>query len=384
MAAPHSLSPARILIRGVNWIGDAVMTIPALTRIREAFPDSHLALLTTAKLAPLYQHLPAVDQVIPVPPNQTVFSVASSLRRGQFTLGLAFPNSHRSALELWLARIPCRVGRAAFGRRWLLTHPVPPLPPADRMRKRTEKEVKKLVSSNTPIHSAQAPVTHHIHHYLELAAAVGADPSPVAPRLVVAREEVTAVCSRFHINPQDLWVGLNPGAEYGPAKRWPPERFADVAARITRRQPARWLIFGAAGGCALASSIEKQIQAAFGVSAALNVAGLTSLRELMALLHRCSALLTNDTGPMHLAAALGTRVVALFGSTSPAFTAPGCPGDSHHLIIRKPVPCSPCFRRQCPIDFRCMLNIQPEVVVSALAESLAFHPTGSDTSPSAL
>jgi heptosyltransferase-2 len=180
----------------------------------------------------------------------------------------------------------------------------------------------------------------------------------------VTPEETNAAKKKFGLEKiTGLILGLNPGAEYGPAKRWPAERFIATAKEIQRQTNCTWLIFGGKGDAATAT----QIQSAIGNrQSAISLAGQTSLRELMALLKLCRVLLTNDTGPMHVAAALGTPVVVPFGSTSPELTGPGLPGDLRHQLIKSNAPCSPCFLRECPIDFRCMNGISTEQLVKAV------------------
>ena len=164
-----------------------------------------------------------------------------------------------------------------------------------------------------------------------------------------------------------ILLGLNPGAEYGPAKRWPAESFAAVAREVSRKMPeCLWLAFGGAGDRALCGDIAR-----LAGDRVLNLAGKTSLRELMALLKLCRVVLTNDSGPMHVAAALGTPVVVPFGSTSPELTGPGLPGDPRHQLLKSAAPCSPCFRRTCPIDFRCMTGIGPERVIEAVCRAVS-------------
>ena len=163
-----------------------------------------------------------------------------------------------------------------------------------------------------------------------------------------------------------ILLGLNPGAEYGPAKRWPAQSFAAVTHEVSRRMPnCLWLAFGGAGDRALCGDLAELTG-----DRVINLAGQTSLRELMALLKLCRVVLTNDSGPMHIAAALGTPVVVPFGSTSPELTGPGLPGDPSHQLLTAAVPCSPCFRRTCPIDFRCMTGIGPERVVEAVCRAI--------------
>ena len=375
----------RLLVRGVNWLGDAVMTTPALQRLREALPDSHITLLTHQKLSGLWQNHPSLDAIITFSAGESLWSVACRLRVGSFETALVLPNSPRSALEVWLARIPRRIGFAHSWRNWFLTHPVAARLDHERMHKRSVSEINRLVrspatDSHGPLRTTHhAPrTTHHIHDYLHLAAALGANPEPLPPKLEISATEVRQAEDAFFsdtcpkaqgIAPGQplILLGLNPGAEYGPAKRWPAASFAAVAREVSRRMGnCLWLAFGGKSDWELCDEIARL--AGGGV---LNLAGKTSLRQLMALLKLCRVVLTNDTGPMHVAAALGTPVVVPFGSTSPELTGPGLPGDPRHQLLRSAVPCSPCFRRVCPIDFRCMTSISPERVVAAVQAVLA-------------
>ncbi|HTJ00517.1 MAG TPA: lipopolysaccharide heptosyltransferase II [Dongiaceae bacterium] len=364
----------RILVRGVNWLGDAVMTTPALLRLREHFPAAHITLLTAGKIGALWQHHPAVNEVISFAAEDSVFAVGKKLRAGHFDLALVLPNSPRSALEPFLARIPQRIGYARPWRNLLLTQAIPSRPGAVKMHKRTPAEVRQLIAVTPPVPvTPPPPAAHQIYEYLHLVAALGANPEPVPPRLEVTPAELEAARQKFGLtNSPGLVLGLNPGAEYGPAKRWPADKFAAAAKAIQQRTGCTWLIFGGKNDLPLAT----QIQSALGPAsaAALNVAGQTSLRELMALLRLCQVLLTNDTGPMHVAAALGTPVVVPFGSTSPELTGPGLPGDPRHRLLRSAVPCAPCFLRECPIDFRCLNGITVESVVQVVVEILRQTP----------
>jgi heptosyltransferase-2 len=207
--------------------------------------------------------------------------------------------------------------------------------------------------------------THQIHEYLHLVAALGASPGPMPPQLVVTPGEIEAVKKKFGLSEVKRPIfGLNPGAEYGPAKRWPVEKFIAAAREIQNRTNCTWLTFGGKADAAVANRIESAIPTPS--SAILNLAGKTSLRELMALLKICRVLLTNDSGPMHVAAALGTPVVVPFGSTSPELTGPGLPGDAQHRLLKSDASCSPCFLRECPIDFRCLNGISVERVIEAV------------------
>ena len=415
------LQPRRILVRGTNWLGDAVMTTPALLRLREKFPDAHITLLTPEKLADLWKNHPAVDDVISFTPDESILSIAGRLRaltsifarldakrtarekivivgrtpaqvvaesvkqmgteavdvlhdicEQALDLALVLPNSPRSAIECWLARIPQRVGYARPWRNFFLTTRVAPRPGAVKMRKHTPTEIHQLIkhtvseigNRKSEIGNASA---HQIHEYLHLVAALGASPEPLPPLLVVTPDEIEAVKTKFGLNTSGRPIfGLNPGAEYGPAKRWPVEKFIFAAQQIQQHTNCTWILFGSKTDAAIASRIESAMPSP--PSAIWNLAGKTGLRELMALLKLCRVLLTNDSGPMHVAAALGTPVVVPFGSTSPELTGPGLPGDPRHRLLKSDAPCSPCFLRECPIDFRCLNGISVERVVEAVLE----------------
>lgn len=357
--------PRRILVRGVNWLGDAVMTTPALLSLREKFPDAHVTLLTPVKLAELWRHHPAVNETILFTSEEGVFGVAKKLKAGKFDLALVFPNSPRSALEVFWAGIPQRIGYARPLRNFFLTRPIPPRQNIVAMRKRSESEIKTLISQPLVTPRSIPPSSHHIHDYLHLAAALGANPEPLAPQLFVIPEEVDAAAKQFGLDQIASPIfGLNPGAEYGPAKRWPAENFIAAAKEIHHRTGCTWLLFGGKSDSPITASIASTLQASrIGCH---DLAGRTSLRELMALLKLCRVLLTNDTGPMHVAAALDTPVVVPFGSTSPELTGPGLPGDPRHHLFKPTAACSPCFLRECPIDFRCMKSLAPESIVQAV------------------
>lgn len=377
---PASVVPVRrLLVRGANWLGDAVMTTPALQRLREALPASHITLLTHEKLDALWQRHPSFDAILTFAANESPWSVGRRLRAEHFDAALVLPNSPRSALEVWLARIPERIGFARPWRNWLLNRTLPPRLGRVPMRKRSAGEIRRLVlaegnanfSLRNNLRTTPGSTAHQMHEYLHLAAALGANPEPVSPLLAVAAEEIEAAESKFDLRAvlagERPVFGLNPGAEYGPAKRWPPQMFLAAAREIQKRTKCLWLLFGGKAEAQMAAGMT----AAFGAASceARNLAGLTSLRELCALLKRCRVLLTNDTGPMHVAAALGTPVVALFGSTSPELTGPGLPGDARHRLLTCAPDCSPCFRRACPIDLRCLTGISVERAVEAVVQA---------------
>ena len=371
----------RILVRGVNWLGDAVMTTPAMLRLREFRPDAHITLLTHVKLRDVWQGHPAIDAVETFSEDDGVLRIGRRLRAGKFDVGLVLPNSPRSALELWRAGIPQRIGHAGRWRNWFLTQAVAPRPDAMTMHKRSKEEIEQLIGpGGVRAMIVQPAGAHHIYQYLNLTTAMGAKPEPLPPKLSVSEEAVAQFVSKFKlgVNASEAprWFGLNAGAEYGPAKRWPEERFTAAAIEIQKRTRCRWLIFGLKtekeAAERMAAAIQRAAEKEFGREATagnpyvVSLAGITSLGELCAGLKFCQVVLTNDSGPMHVAAALGTPVVVPFGSTSPELTGPGLPGDARHQLLRANVPCSPCFLRECPIDFRCMKGIGVEEVVKAV------------------
>ncbi len=395
-----TFQPRRILVRGVNWLGDAVMTTPALMRLREHFPSALIALLTPEKLRGLWLHHPAVDEIITFTPEEGAWRIAqkvqvvmwpeskkqtvaesarraaeaiSPIHRGAFDLALIFPNSPRSAIESWIAGIPRRVGYARPWRNFFLTNVVPSRPDAGQMRKRSVGEIKKLTSvlAGDPPRAVYSESGHQIYDYLHLVAALGANPEPLPTQLVVTPSEIKAAAQKFNLTTQFTQdrpiFGLNPGAEYGPAKRWPAQRFIAAAKEIQKRTKCFWVVLGAKGDALLASEIQSAISP--NQSNVVSLAGETSLRELCAVIKQCRVLLTNDTGPMHIAAALGTPVVVPFGSTSPELTGPILSPGARHQLIKSNVACSPCFLRECPIDFRCMNGIAVERVVEAVIKT---------------
>lgn len=355
----------KILIRGVNWLGDAVMTTPALMRLREAKPDAQITLLTHEKLAGLWRGHPSIDTVLTFAKDESAWQIGQKLRRGKFDVGLALPNSHRSALELWFAGIPQRIGYARFGRNLFLTKAIVPRDGAVEMHKRSVAEIKDLIEGRRTKTTDSLPAkAHHIFQYLHLVAALGAKPEALEPRIEISENEVSQFRGRLNkICPDEnpIWLGLNPGAEYGPAKRWPAERFISAAVELHQKTKCSWIIFGVKETATqqIAAELEKII----GKQYVVNLAGETTLRELCAGLKFCQLVLTNDTGPMHVAAALGTPVIVPFGSTSAELTGPTF--SERNALLKAKVPCSPCFLRECPIDFRCMDSIGVEQVVSA-------------------
>jgi lipopolysaccharide heptosyltransferase II len=334
ISAQH-LKPFRILLRSSNWLGDAVMSVPAVRAIKNGRPDAQITIAASAKIAPMWKLISEVDAIIPLP-NRSLLPVVSSLRRQPaFDVAILFPSSLRVGLESWLSGIPRRVGYRGHWRRWLMNQTVP--------------EPRK-----------PGPLEHHWLRFLRIARECGAEASNSENFRKQAFNIQIAVAH------QPMKIGLCAGADYGPAKRWFPERFAEVAANISAQSPAQWILFGTKKDMAIGD----QIAAAIG-DRCVNRVGHTTLDQLIDELRECRVVLTNDTGTMHLAALLGVPVVAIFGSTEPRLTGPLGNG---HILLRHHVECSPCFLRECPIDFRCMKAVSAQegadAVLSILGEKL--------------
>lgn len=333
-----SLQRLRMVVRASNWLGDAVMNLPAVRAIKASRPDAWVAVLTPKKLADFWHSIPEVDEVLALPSRPSLWAAARMLRAGHFEVGIIFPNSLRTALEMWLAGIPRRVGLAGHRRSAFLNQVVPgPKRRLERMRPR-----------------------HHAKIYLQMVERLGADPATAFPASAdsqIRRDGEPGLSPNL--------IGLCAGAEYGPAKRWPLESYRAVMESISGCRDVEWHLFGVEKDRPLAATLSLNFP-----GRVVDRTGRTSLGELITELRRLRLLLTNDTGTMHLAAALGVPVVAIFGSTEPLLTGPiGSPA----IILREQVECSPCFLRECPLDFRCMKAITPAQVTEAVLQMLE-HP----------
>lgn len=316
---PSTLYPFRFLVRSPNWLGDAVMSQRAVRAFKCGRPDARLAVLTPAKLEAFWRSIPEVDEVVSFAPEDSLFTIAKKIR-GRFEAAIILPNSFRSAAEARLAGIPRRVGFRGKLRSMLLTQII------DEPKKRTSR----------PKHQAD--------RYWHLARRCGAvEPPPLATR---------------SSTPTEMLFGVCPGAEFGPAKRWPSERFRKTMELVSEKVACSWVIVGTDRDRGLAAEILQGFD-----GKAEDLTGETSLEELIEQIRRLRVLLTNDTGTMHLADRLGIPLVAIFGSTEPRLTGPRSPKST---VLRHQVECSPCFLRDCPLDFRCMHAVAPEEAASAM------------------
>jgi heptosyltransferase-2 len=343
--------PGKILVRAPNWIGDAVMCEPAVRGLRSLFPEAELTMLAKPAVAQLFLAHPGLNCVLVYDDKGAhagisgKWSLAGTLRRYRFDLAVLFQNAFEAAFIAWLAGIPRRYGYATDGRVLFLTEPV--------------------AVPNGPV------PTHQVEYYWNVLRPLGMGGEATSPTLSVSAEEDRMVDVRLAsagIDSSALIIGINPGSTYGSAKRWLSDRFAEVAKRLVRRleQSERAhvavVILGAKGEESLGKDIAAQLG---GRSVVLS--GATTIRELMGVVKRCRLLITNDTGPMHIAAACGVPVVAVFGPTDWRTTAPY---GRERSIVREAVDCAPCLLRECPIDHRCMTRISVDRVYEAAVEQI--------------
>ena len=332
--------PEKILVRATNWVGDGVMSLPALEALRERFPSAEIVLVVKPWVADLYRHHPAVSRLIVYDPAEEhrgpggFAKLVEKIRSERFDMAVLFQNAFHAAWMAWRSRIPVRIGYGLEGRGVLLTDSVPVPPPA--------------------------LYGHQSNYYLQLLFRAGLV-ERVAPveriHLEVENSEkawAAAQLKSLGLGGPRFLVGLTPGAAFGPAKRWLLDRYANLADRLIGALNADVLIFGSPAEKPLAEEIAHGMNHTPAI-----MTGETTLRQLMALLVQCRLVITNDSGPMHLAAALGLPLVAIFGSTDETATGPVSPLAR---IVKHAVACSPCGLRECPIDFRCMNGVTVDQV----------------------
>jgi heptosyltransferase-2 len=324
------------------------MALPAMAAVRAGLPEAHITIAAIASVAPLFQERTsaAPNEVVTIPDRSREAKVLADRK---FDAGLLLTNSFRTAWMMRRAGIVDRWGLATNARGFLLTRRVP------RPRARVHQSV----------------------YYSRLVEALGFGVTEPTPR-VSLRPDTTARASemlaQLEIGQSAVVVGFAPGAAYGHAKRWPPARVAAVVARLAQERGAISILVGAHDDREAGREIESALPAGIKV---VNVIGRTDLRQVAGILARCTAFVSNDSGAMHLAAAVGVPVTAIFGPTDERATAPI---GNHDVIVRE-VFCRPCMLRDCPIDHRCMKRITSDEVFDAVAARLAAAPArlrGSD------
>ena len=340
----------KLLVRSTNWIGDAIMTTPAVRAIRHNFPDARISMLAKPWVAPVFAHSPNVDEIIVYDANGRhggplgPLRLAKELRAHDFDAAILLQNAIEAALIVFMAGIPTRIGFDTDGRRFLLTHAV-----------RRTKAIKKI---------------HQTGYYIKILEGLGMAGGSHALELSLGPEDIRQAVKLLKargVDPSHPIVGINPSATFGPAKQWFPERYAALGDLLAREMGASILIFGGPADQALGRTITDLM-----TTPAVDFSGRTSLGEAMALIGRCSAFVTNDSGLMHVAAALDTPLVAVFGSTNSTTTSPF---SDTSRIVRVPTPCSPCMQKVCPLKdterhMDCMRNVSVDMVADVVKDLL--------------
>lgn len=336
----------RLLIRGTNWIGDAVMTTPAVRAIRKNFPAARISMLVKPWVAPVFTHSPDVDRIIIYEADgrhagtRGTIRLARDLRQQRFDAAILLQNAIEAALIAFMAGIPVRIGFDTDARRLLLTHPV-----------HCSDAIKSI---------------HQTGYYLKILEGAGLATGPQALSLSLDpadRQRARKRLADSGIDAAHRLIGLNPSATFGPAKQWFPERYAQLGDRLHRELGASILIFGGPADRDLGRTIRGRMTAP-----CIDLSGRTGLGEAMALIGRCDAFVTNDSGLMHVAAALNTPQVAIFGSTNHTTTSPF---SATSRIVRVPIECSPCMQPVCPLGhMNCMRRVSVDMVVKAVKELL--------------
>lgn len=327
----------RIFIRGTNWIGDAVITLAAVSAIRGTYPEARIFVLAKPWVADIYRLCPGVDEVIIYESPGVhegiagIFRLAKTLRAMNFDVAILLQNAIEAAIIARLAGIPVRAGYNTDARGLLLTHPVV----------RT-KVIKKI---------------HQVGYYVEMLKALGCHEAPPGPFLRLTdedKEKAGRLLPDYGLDEARPLIGMAPGATYGPAKKWFAARFASLADRLKEEFSGQIILFGSAGDRETTTAVARSARHSL-----IDLAGATDLRTAVSLIARCRLFISNDSGLMHVAGGLNVPTIAIFGSTNPLTTSPI--GDNNTVIYRG-VDCSPCLRETCPTDFRCMDLITTEEV----------------------
>ena len=335
----------KILIRSANWVGDTVMMIPSLVALKKTFPSAEITVLAKPWVIPLLENHPSVDRTMIFAKGSGFFNslkelarIVLWLRAERFDLAVLFQNAFEAALLAYIGKVKYRVGYTTDGRGFLLTHKV----------KRDQHVL----------------LIHQVEYFLSLIEAMDWHVKEREPIIYVNDEDDRSgslMVSSMGIEDTSFIFGINPGAEYGSAKRWPEERFAVIGEWAVKRWDAKVVIFGSSSEAEIAAKLANLMHTANPV----NLCGHTTLGQAMALIKRCNFFLTNDSGLMHIAAAFNIPLVGIFGPTDHVVTSPM---SNNARIIRHDINCSPCLKEMCPSDHRCMLSIEPEEVWEKMVE----------------
>lgn len=335
--------PTRILICGLNWFGDSVMSMPAIQAYRRVHGVDRIVMLVKPPLADLWRMHGAVDDVIPLELGiGGVLGAARHISAASFRTAFVLPNSVRAALPPFVARVPTRRGLRGKHRSWLLTDIVAPtLARTDAHQSWEYADVLGLSAEECG----------------------GSEGDEWRSEITVSEDAAARAAEMLSTAAGERWAAFIPGAARGPSKRWPAEHFVTVGRRLAGSGSVRIVVLGTRGEAALCAGIAEGIG-----PGALNLAGKTSIPEMAAVLAQCSVVLTNDSGGMHLATAVGGRVVAVFGLTDPVKTGPL--GEGHRVIVREGVTGSRDVARDSAEARECLRSIGPDEVYEAVAEVL--------------
>src|SRR5262245_8729526 len=350
---PDPIKIERILVRGTNWIGDAVMSTPALDRLRSSFPVSHITLLAPERTAELFEDCSYFDEILVYRRREkgvsAFFEAAASIRARRFDLAVLFQNAFEAALLAWMGRIRLRIGFAAQGRAGLLTHK---LYRGSECRNRHQiwdyLDIVAECERACSIPNLQPPSTPKSRISDSLPSLTASTKQKHAARVLLGRIGFGAS--------QPSLVVLNAGATNSRAKCWPEDRFAELADRLIDSLKAQIVLIGAASERGSAQGVVDRMKQ----RGAINLAGETTMRELIGLLDASELLISNDTGPAHIAAALGRPTLTIFGPTNEFETAPT--GIQSEIIRAEGIECARCMHRDCPIDHRCMTHLSVDSV----------------------
>ncbi|MFQ5735704.1 MAG: lipopolysaccharide heptosyltransferase II [Thermodesulfobacteriota bacterium] len=335
----------KILVRAPNWIGDAVMSLPALECLAALYPCAGITVLTKGRAVPVFENVPHVRGVLEYDDRGAHsglggrFRLRGELKQKGFDMAVLFQNAFDAAFLSFISGIPERVGYATDMRSGLLTKAVP-----------VTAEIKKM---------------HQVYYYTNIINAIGASCTSGVPKVYISKDESAWADGFIRNNGLEgsLMAGAAPGASYGPAKRWSAERFAETLTGLARAHGTVPMIFGGPEDSGTCREVSRRMRGKYH-----DLSGRVTLRQFMALLCRMSVFITNDSGPMHLSAALGVPTVAVFGSTDPTLTGPLGPRTR---VVSNNTPCSPCFERECKHKHYDCLSIEPDTVIKA-AEELLF------------
>jgi heptosyltransferase II len=333
------MNPKNILVRLPNWLGDIVMATPVIEALSHKFPSAKITVMLPKAFTALFEHCPFVDEIFHFSKANSFFerrkgqkNLIGKLRLGSYDLGLLLTNSFSSAWWFWQGHVKNRIGYEDHQRKWLLSQAL-----------------------------KRDPAKHQALQYIDLLKPL--DILDKTPKLHISlssdwTSQMKERLVQRGINIEGQRIGIHASSSYGPAKCWPMEKFRELAYRLSNDNDTNVIFFGTPQEKPFVDKICKGLK-----PNVVNLAGQTTLSELMGAISFLDYFITNDSGPMHLAAAIGIPLTAIFGSTDPVKTAPL---SDLATIVRKPVSCSPCHLRVCPIDFPCMQKISVDDVLYSM------------------